>query len=335
MAQDIARLYQQCDPARPLQPGDPRYIPFEGVRGEGDLIAQLTNALRWSDVPLQVLFAGHRGGGKSTELLRLQHALAHPPVDEARYFVVYFEADSEDVDVNDVDFPDLLFAIIRQVGKALRERVHEELRPAWLSRFVDDFKRFLGSEVDFEKLQLDAKIAKITATIKSSPDARVAIRKALEPNVSNLIVAANELLDDAVTRLRIKDYRDLVLIVDNLDRIVLRDLPNSQSNTHEHLFIDRGAQLAQLRCHIVYTLPISLVFSPKATALGNVFSRRPDVLPMVKVIQSNGTDDSAGMNAMRTIVQRRLAVAQVQEGTAFDTRRHARLCVSHERWTRP
>ena len=125
------------------------------------------------------------------------------------------------------------------------------------------------------------------------------------------------------------------LIVDNLDRIVLHDLPNSQSNTHEHLFIDRGAQLAQLRCHIVYTLPISPVFSPKATALGNVFSRRPDVLPMVKVIQSNGTDDSAGMNAMRTIVQRRLAVAQVQEGTAFDTRRHARLCVSHERWTRP
>src|SRR5262249_15835962 len=78
MPQDIARLYQQCDPARPLQPGDPRYVPFEGVRGEGDLIAQLTNALRWSDVPLQVLFAGHRGGGKSTELLRLQQELAHP-----------------------------------------------------------------------------------------------------------------------------------------------------------------------------------------------------------------------------------------------------------------
>ena len=206
MAQDIARLYQQCDPARPLQPGDPRYIPFEGVRGEGDLIAQLTNALRWSDVPLQVLFAGHRGGGKSTELLRLQHALTHPPEGEARYFVVYFEADSEDVDVNDVDFPDLLLAVIRQVGQALRERVHEDLRPSWLSRFVDDLRRLLGREVDFEKLQLDAKIAKITATIKSSPDARMAIRKALEPNVSNLLVAANGLLDEAVTRLRIKGH---------------------------------------------------------------------------------------------------------------------------------
>src|SRR5262249_2367212 len=138
-------------------------------------------------------------------------------------------------------------------------------------------------------------------------------------NVSNLIVAANALLDEALTLLRIKGYRDLVLIVDNLDRIVLRDLPNSQSNTHEHLFIDRGAQLAQLRCHIVYTLPISLVFSPKATTLGNVFSRRPDVLPMVRVVQSNDMDDSAGMDAMRAIVQRRLAAAQVPAGVAFDT----------------
>jgi hypothetical protein len=60
------------------------------------------------------------------------------------------------------------------------------------------------------------------------PDARSQIRKALEPNVSNLIQAANDLLDEAVTRLKAKGYNDLVLIVDNLDRIVLRSIPDSQ-----------------------------------------------------------------------------------------------------------
>jgi hypothetical protein len=70
MAQDIARVYQQCDPARPLEPGNPRYVPCEDTRGEGDLVAELTNAIRWSDTPLHLLFAGHWGGGKSTELLR-------------------------------------------------------------------------------------------------------------------------------------------------------------------------------------------------------------------------------------------------------------------------
>ena len=86
-------------------------------------------------------------------------------------------------------------------------------------------KHLLGSEVVFEKLDLDVKIAKFTAAIKSSPSARLDIRKALEPNVSTLIQATNELLDEAVTLLKSKDYRDLVLIVDSLGRIVLRDIP--------------------------------------------------------------------------------------------------------------
>ncbi len=220
MAQDIARVYRQCDPARPLEPGDIRYVPCENTRGESDLIAQLTNAIRWSEAPLHLLFSGHRGGGKSTELLRLQKNLVEPPASEEKFFVVYFEADQEDIDVNDVDFPDLLLAIVRQVGKALRERVNVKLRPSWLSRFIGDLKRFLGSEVEFEQLELDAQIAKFTATIKSSPDARLEIRKALEPNVSNLIQAANDLLDEAIIRLKDKGYRNLVLIVDNLGPVI-------------------------------------------------------------------------------------------------------------------
>jgi hypothetical protein len=208
---------------------------------------RLANEIERSDGPLHLLFAGHRGGGKSTELLRLEHRLSQPPAEGEGFFIVYFEADKEDVDVNDVDFPDLLLAVIRQVGKALRERAGVELRPARLSRFVDDFKQLLGSEVQFERLELDAKIARFTAAIKSSPNVRRDIRKALEPGVSNLIQAANDLLDEASTRLKARGFRDLVLIADNLDRIVLRDIPDSPFNTHEQLFINRGAQLAELR----------------------------------------------------------------------------------------
>ncbi len=317
--QDIARVYRQCDPATPLKPGDPRYVPCENTRGEGDLIAQLTNAIRWSETPLHLLFSGHRGGGKSTELLRLQKNLAEPPVDDEKFFVVYFEADQEDIDVNDVDFPDLLLAIIRQVSKALRERVNEELHPTWSSRFIGDLKRFLGSEVEFETLELDAQIAKFTATIKSSPDARLEIRKALEPNVSNLIQAANDLFDEASIRLKDKGYRNLVLIVDNLDRIVLRDLEGGIT-THERLFLNRGSQLHALRCHIVYTLPISMVYSPSATALMNVFGRDPAVLPMVKIANRDGNDNQDGMEALRKIISKRLTAASVTQWTsAFDS----------------
>jgi AAA ATPase domain len=318
MIPDIGRLFQQCDPAKPLGPDDPRYVPCDDARGEDDLVIQLTNAIRWSDSSLHLLYAGHRGAGKSTELLRLKRNLEKPPEGEGKFFVIYFEADTEDIDVNDADFADVLLAIIRELGKSLRDKAQIELGSSWFSKFLGDLKTLLGSEVEFEKLEFDAKIAKFTAAIKSSPDARRKIRDALEPNVSNLIEAGNELLDEAVTQLRIKGYKDLVIIVDNLDRIVLRDIPNSQFNTHEQLFINRGAQLAQLRAHVLYTLPISMVFSPKATALVNIFGRQPAVLPMVKVITPDNKDCEPGMDAMRKIVEKRLTAAGVEADKAFD-----------------
>jgi hypothetical protein len=80
MAQDIARVYQQCDPAKPLKSGDPRYVSFtESVgRAIGDTLSKCDSPLRRAAA---YAFAGHRGGGKSTELLRLEDKLSNPPAD--------------------------------------------------------------------------------------------------------------------------------------------------------------------------------------------------------------------------------------------------------------
>jgi hypothetical protein len=56
-----------------------------------------------------MLLTGHRGCGKSTELLRLKEKL-----EKDGYCVLYFEAD-EDLDVNDVIYSDLLLAIARRI----------------------------------------------------------------------------------------------------------------------------------------------------------------------------------------------------------------------------
>ncbi|WP_353736013.1 MULTISPECIES: hypothetical protein [unclassified Okeania] len=42
------------------------------------------------------LYAGHRGAGKSTELLRLKQYL-----ESQKIFVVYFAADEQDIDAED------------------------------------------------------------------------------------------------------------------------------------------------------------------------------------------------------------------------------------------
>ena len=319
MPRDIARFYRQCDPAEPLPSGDPRYVSCGEARGGGDVVRRIANDFQLSDRPMHVLFAGHRGGGKSTELLRLQHFLENPLDDGDKFFVVHFESDAEDIDVNDADFPDILLAMVRHVAEAMRQDpVGEDLRGGLIDRFANRLKDSLRS-LSFTDVQLGAEfIAQVTATIKSSPTSRKQVRDALEPHVSGLIEEANRLLNDAAVRLKLRGYRDLVIIVDNLDRIILRDLEGG-SNTHRRFFLDRATQLNSLRCHVVYTLPLSIVFSPDGASLGTTFGRGPDVLPMVKVINRDGSDYPTGIEAVREVVRKRLEAANVVEGDVFDS----------------
>jgi hypothetical protein len=317
MAQDIALLYQNCDPMESLPPDDPRYVVCESVRGEtDDIIARLAMEIRWSPNPVCRLLAGHRGAGKSTELQRLKQALEHPQYGGDKIFVVYYEADKEDIDVNDVDFPDLLLSIIRHLATSVRKE-GIELRSSWLSSFFDHLKDLAVSEVELQKLEFDAKIAKFTAAIKTSPNFRQKIRGELEPKVSSLLQAANELLGEAISRLKELGYKNLVLIVDNLDRIVLRELDAGRS-THSRFFLERGEQLKSFKCPVIYTLPISMVFSTQAPALTSIYGRPPDVLPMVKVIERDGSDNLQGLAVMRQVVLSRLEKATITEQQAFD-----------------
>ena len=318
MPNDITRFYRQCDPAEPLPSGDRRYVSCDEARGGGDVVRHIANDLQRSEKAMHVLFAGHRGGGKSTELLRLKHFLEDPLEDGEKFFVVHFESDAQDIDVNDADFPDILLAMVRHVAEAMRQDpVGEDLRGGLIDRFANRLKDSLRS-LSFTDVQLGAEfIAQVTATIKSSPTSRKQVRDALEPHVSGLIEEANRLLNDAAVRLKLRGYRDLVIIVDNLDRIILRDLEGG-SNTHRRFFLDRATQLNSLRCHVVYTLPLSIVFSPDGASLGTTFGRGPNVLPVVKVINQDGSDDPTGIGAVRQMVRKRLEAAGVAEGKAFD-----------------
>jgi hypothetical protein len=91
--------------------------------------------------------------------------------------------------------------------------------------------------------------------------------------------------------------------VDNLDRVDIRPLPSGRSQP-EYLFIDRGEQLSKLNCHVVYTIPLSLIFSKDCETLKNRLSGglSPKVLPMVPVRQRNGEEFREGMDLLREMV---------------------------------
>ena len=93
MSDLITKIYNSFDPARPLPAGDPQYVDCREVRGDEDIVSDLGKRIRNSDQMTYQLYTGHRGSGKSTELRRLQKSL-----EDHGFFVVYFEADEEDID---------------------------------------------------------------------------------------------------------------------------------------------------------------------------------------------------------------------------------------------
>jgi len=72
MSDVITGIYNAVDPFRPLEPGDPAYVDCEAERGDANILLDLGPGIIRSNRYTCQLYAGHRGAGKSTELLRLK-----------------------------------------------------------------------------------------------------------------------------------------------------------------------------------------------------------------------------------------------------------------------
>ena len=114
-AKTLRYAYNRVDPTQPLPDGDARYVNCDDVRGNEDVVTQMFRTVSYSDKDSHQLFTGHRGCGKSTELLWLKARLL-----AADFHVVYFAVD-EYLDPNDLIYTDLLLSIARRIEADFRE----------------------------------------------------------------------------------------------------------------------------------------------------------------------------------------------------------------------
>jgi hypothetical protein len=337
---DIRKFFQATNPGRALamdkEEDRKYYIDCSAVRGS-QIIEELRDNIAFfsPDEPTCELFTGHIGCGKSTELRRLETELK-----DAGFHVVYFES-SQDLEMGDVDIGDILLAIARRVSESLQEldKTLHLAQPKGLQGLLRGAVNLLQTEIDLsaeaalpglgkvsastegglsaevglpgigqvtasstEGVSLVALgIGKITAKTRNSPELRSKLREYLEPRTTNIIDAINqELIEPARQKLKQLGKNGLVVIVDNLDRVESLAKPWGRTQP-EYLFIDRGEQLCQLRCHLVYTMPLVLLFSNDLSRLTNRFGVDPKVLPMVPVQTRDGEEFAEGMALMRQI----------------------------------
>ena len=262
-----------------------------------------------------VLFTGHRGCGKSTELKRIQ---SHWETD---YRVIYLEA-TEEIDINDAEYTDLYLIVIQQVERALRQEGLGFDRQL-LKNFEQWFREVMkesettveksvsvsgeggaGPEVPF----IARLLVKLKGQIKGSEKDKTVIRQAIQRDISRLKADINLLLLDGFKKISKRFSKGFLIIFDDLDRVIPK--------VGDHLFFDYAAQLQDLNCTVIYTVPISVLCSPKNIA--NTFDCDLHIVSMVNIYDLVRGDcdldyDQTGLEAMTRVIEQRVVVESVFE----------------------
>jgi hypothetical protein len=219
MADVLDALWEQFDPTRPLaaDQGD-LYEDWQNELGPSDTKSKLTKAIaRSRGASTYRLLTGHRGVGKTTELLRVADRLrsGHAP---RKLFVSYVESEKW-LDLNDVDAPDVIFHMVRQLVTDLRD---QGFAFGWekFTGFFREFQEVLNADVELNSVKIPGPI-EFGMAFKDIAGVRARMRKLLEGQLPTIYDLINrEVLGRAKQSLRENGgYEDVAIIVDELDRI--------------------------------------------------------------------------------------------------------------------
>jgi hypothetical protein len=288
-AQNLKQAFNAFDPAHPLQ-GE-SYEAFYVQRPIG--IQRLINDIRDDErTTPKRLFTGHRGSGKSTELIRLAEAL------QDDYFTLYFTV--EDVlDMADVDYKDVILALgsqlyetAREGGLKLPESLLEEL-VGWFSSTLEEIEDTTERGAGVEA-RADFWLLKLLGKVKSESKTREVVRREFESNLSDLLVR----VDDIIAAITQEAGRPVLAVVDGLDKIW--DLEKAKQ-----VYYAGGVNLLVPRCKAVYTVPLALFYTQEFGQIRHTFDGEFP-LPNVPVNTRQGEPDSQGRAMLHDLITRRM-----------------------------
>lgn len=296
----LTEIYSSFEPFQ--QASREVYVDCREVRGDWEVVRELGKKITRSKEPTCQLYSGHRGVGKSTELLQLKDYL-----ENQNYFVVDFAADDEDIEPQDAEYAEILFACTRHLVEAVQLENHNPLLD-WMRERWQSLKDLALTELEFDGLEIGTQIAQlaaITANLRATPDKRRELHQKINANTPSLVEALNDFIREAQKSLS-PQKKGIVLIVDNLDRLVEVREEGKPSN-YDEIYLNRSEMMRGLECHVIYTIPIAMVYSGRATQLEDNYDK-PDVLPMIMVRNPDGTDNEAGLNKMKELIVRHLVL---------------------------
>lgn len=213
---DIKLVIRACNPAEPLPPGDERWYDFGALRGSRvlDQLENLLGAPPASGNFHHGVLCGHRGTGKSTELLHLKDW-----ADRNGFLAVRTEVDVYLGQIS-LEFSDLYLLTVMAVEDTLKgmgitfPKDQAQKVVGWFAEVTKENKSTVQSELAVEAgAQLDAGVpflgrlfAKFSAAVKAGSQHALTVRQRLRNFPDTLVDFSNELLNTANASLRAKGH---------------------------------------------------------------------------------------------------------------------------------
>lgn len=278
---------------------DEFYVDTCAARGNNaafNLIYRLKNA---APVPLKLLFMGHSGSGKSTELYKVERELSDI------YQVIRFSI-SDEIDIMNLTYVDLIFTIMHTLIETLnRAKIkisddkYEKLFSYWnderVCETVDVRKISVESDIEAKADFINVVTAKIKGLFQIGSESKLIIRNKIEPNLRQLVQYTNEIIEDADKKLQ-KRGKKLLLIIEDLDKLEI--------GAAEELFIKHRKVITSLQINTIFTFPIFLFYSTQFNVIKDDFDAYV-LLSMIKTKGREGHRFDEGIKTIREIIAKR------------------------------
>jgi hypothetical protein len=316
-AMTLDEVYQTLSPQPLLDPE--AFHAFyrdevNAVRGE-DVVAFMGLGLRRSfgGTFYKAFLIGHPGVGKSTEMVRLGREVAN------RFSLVRFSAVS-DLDQGGFRPFDVLLAMMIRLAEEIQKPVSDGgpggqlpkslIQQIW-SWFATEKKTLAGSirtevgaaagvkPTPISWTALLGLFADLKGEIKYTADRKQEITEYRLTTIASLIRLMNAVLDEANELLKKKVGREWLFIGEDFDK---SGIPAPLT---ESLFLHYANLFDELHTHLIFSLPVTLAYSDKATQLP--LSSR--CIPDTPVFHPDHTPHEAGRGALRTVLQARVSPA--------------------------
>ena len=256
----------------------------------------------------KMIFSGHVGTGKSTELFHLKRQLEA----RNRATIIYFSA-KDHVDLVGLNTVGLLEAIARAVSTFRIERGDEQVDPSALDEAIirarEKIRRVRISEQSVTGsagLEASAGILSAGAGLSTQRSSRQEYVYEDHAALTSMVEIVNQQLD-GLRALR-KDSPPVLLLCDDLEKLDLE--------TAREVF-KRSLALAGIRACAVFTVPIALLYSRERGLLDKLDDSET-VLPIIKVRDRQGQPIAENIALLREMVLPRLPeLDEVMSDAAF------------------